>query len=159
YKFKIAGAAMSSEWEPPAELPDLHNVGMVALDVETRDGGLLAERGSGWAWGDGYICGAAVSYRADGAIRAHYFPIRHPYSPNFDCEQRQRWLQDLIASEVRIVTQNGLYDWGWGRADLGIKMPPAERLEELGALATIVDENRRRYALDALCAWRGLPGK
>ena len=69
---------MSIDWKPPAELPDLHNVGMVALDFETRDGGLLAERGSGWAWGDGYICGAAVSYRADGAIRAYYFPIRHP---------------------------------------------------------------------------------
>jgi DNA polymerase I-like protein with 3'-5' exonuclease and polymerase domains len=38
-------------------------------------------------------------------------------------------------------------------------MPPADRLEELGALATIVDENRYSYSLDALCAWRGLPGK
>ena len=38
-------------------------------------------------------------------------------------------------------------------------MPPSERLEEIGALATIVDENRFRYGLDALCAWRGLPGK
>ena len=38
-------------------------------------------------------------------------------------------------------------------------MPPSERLEEIGALATIVDENRYSYSLDALCAWRGLPGK
>jgi hypothetical protein len=38
-------------------------------------------------------------------------------------------------------------------------MPPSERLEEIGALATIVDENRHRYSLDALCKWRGLPGK
>ena len=38
-------------------------------------------------------------------------------------------------------------------------MPPAERLEEIDALATMVDENRRRYSLDALCAWRGFPGK
>ena len=41
----------------------------------------------------------------------------------------------------------------------GIRMPPSERLEEIGALATLVDENRLRYGLDALCAWRGLPGK
>ena len=33
------------------------------------------------------------------------------------------------------------------------------RLEEIGALATIVDENRRGYSLDALCEWRGIPGK
>ena len=45
------------------------------------------------------------------------------------------------------------------RTEAGIKMPPSERLEEIGALATIVDENRYSYSLDALCAWRGLPGK
>ena len=38
-------------------------------------------------------------------------------------------------------------------------MPPPDRLEEIGALATLVDENRFRYGLDALCEWRGLPGK
>ena len=69
------------------------------------------------------------------------------------------WLKDLIASDVRFVTQNGLYDWGWLRADGDILMPPADRLEEIGALATLVDENRFQYSLDALCAWRGLPGK
>ncbi|HEY6375939.1 MAG TPA: hypothetical protein VIX90_10500, partial [Edaphobacter sp.] len=38
-------------------------------------------------------------------------------------------------------------------------MPSADRLEEILALATLVDENRFAYGLDALCAWRGLPGK
>ena len=38
-------------------------------------------------------------------------------------------------------------------------MPPSEQLEEIGALATLVDENRFSYSLDSLCAWRGLPGK
>ena len=38
-------------------------------------------------------------------------------------------------------------------------MPPSEQLEEIGALATLIDENRFSYGLDALCAWRGLPGK
>ena len=47
---------------------------------------------------------------------------------------------------------NGVYDWGWLRADGGIAMPPSDRLEEIGALATTVDENRSRYSLDALCA-------
>ena len=88
-----------------------------------------------------------------------YFPLRHPDSENFDREQVFQLAQDLFASDVRIVTQNGLYDWGWLRADAGIAMPPSERLEEIGALATIVDENRHSYSLDALCAWRGLPAR
>ena len=35
----------------------------------------------------------------------------------------------------------------------------SEQLEEIGALATLIDENRFNYSLDALCDWRGLPGK
>ena len=42
---------------------------------------------------------------------------------------------------------------------LGIAMPPSDQLEEIGALATLIDENRFNYSLDALCDWRGLPGK
>ena len=45
------------------------------------------------------------------------------------------------------------------RADHGIAKPPSDRLEDTSALATIVDENRRSYSLEALCKWRGLPGK
>jgi DNA polymerase I-like protein with 3'-5' exonuclease and polymerase domains len=45
------------------------------------------------------------------------------------------------------------------RSDGNVLMPPADRLEEIGALATLVDENRFSYRLDDLCAWRGLPGK
>src|SRR5262245_8701356 len=150
---------MSADWQLPSELPDLRGVGTLALDVETRDEGLAADIGPGWPWGGGYICGASVAYRADSAIHAHYFPLRHPDTENVDREQFIRWLHDLFTSDVRIVTQNGLYDYGWLRTDFGIKMPSAERIEEIGALATMVDENRLRYSLDALCAWRGIPGK
>ena len=148
-----------SDWLPPTELPDLRRVGIIALDTETEDRGLLAGRGSGWAWGDGYVCGISVAWRAEGGIRAHYLPLRHPDSQNFDHALVQHWLRDLFAADVRIVTQNGLYDWGWLWADMGLQMPSSERLEEIGALATIVDENRYSYSLEALCAWRGLPGK
>jgi DNA polymerase I-like protein with 3'-5' exonuclease and polymerase domains len=140
-------------------LPDLCRVGVIALDTETRDNRLRAKKGSGWPFGDGHVCGVSVAYRAGTEVRAHYFPLRHPDSDNFDSAQVFNWLRDLIASDVRIVTQNGLYDWGWLRADADILMPPAERLEEIGALATLVDENRLKYSLEALCAWRGIPGK
>ena len=140
-------------------LPDLRRVEIVALDTETKDNGLRAGLGPAWPWRGGHVCGISVAYRADGNVRAHYFPLRHPDTNNFDCNQVYGWLRDLIASDVRIVTQNGLYDWGWLRADADIKMQSSDRLEEIGALATLVDENRLKYGLDELCAWRGLPGK
>jgi hypothetical protein len=146
-------------WQPPKALSDLRRVGVVALDTETNDEGLQADRGPAWPWRGGYVCGISVAYRADDGIRSHYFPLRHPDTDNFDPARVFDWLKDLIASDVRFVTQNGLYDWGWLRADGNILMPPADRLEEIGALATLVDENRFSYGLDALCAWRGLPGK
>jgi len=148
-----------SDWRPPSELPDLRRVGEVAIDTETNDKGLSADRGSAWPWRGGYVCGISVAWRADGEIRAIYVPLRHPDSENFPRENVIRWLTDLLASDVPFVTQNGLYDFGWLWADFGLKMPPAERLEEILALATLIDENRFSYNLDALCAWRGLPGK
>src|SRR5262249_6620941 len=126
---------------------------------ETRDDGIRADRGSAWPWCGGYICGISVAWRDDSGIHRQYFPLRHPDSENFPRENVVRWLQDLLASCVRIVTQNGLYDYGWLWEDFGLKMPLAEPLEEILALATLIDENRFSYNLDALCAWRGLPGK
>jgi Mesyanzhinovviridae DNA polymerase len=150
---------ISSGWQISKTLPDLRRVGIIALDIETRDEGLRDGRGSAWPWRGGYICGISVAYRADGGIRPHYFPLRHPDTDNFDCKQVYSWLKDLFASDVRIVTQNGGYDYGWVRTEAGILMPPSDRLEELGAMATIVDENLPSYRLNALCEHYGLPGK
>jgi Mesyanzhinovviridae DNA polymerase len=150
---------VSNNWRPPTELPDLRRLDVLSLDVETRDDGLRADRGSAWPWRGGYVVGVSVAYRADGDIRVHYFPLRHPDTNNFDVNQVFAWLRDHVAADVRFVTQNGLYDWGWLRADGDIHMPPANRLDEIGAMATLVDECLPKYGLDALCAWRGLPGK
>ena len=150
---------MSIDWHPPSELPDLRRVGTLSFDMETKDEGLHADRGPGWPWHGGYIAGISLAWRADGTIHTIYIPLQHPDSLNFDRERIIRWLSDLIASGVKIITKNGLYDWGWLWVDLSIEMPPAEQLEEIDALATMADENRRKYSLDALCAWRGFPGK
>jgi len=114
------------DWRPPPELPDLRRVGIIAIDTETNDEGIRADRGSAWPWRDGYICGISVAWRDESGIRGNYFPLRHPDSENFECENVIRWLKDHIAAGVRIVTQNGLYDWGWLWADLGLAMPPSE---------------------------------
>ena len=150
---------METNWRVPSELPDLRRVGVIALDTESKDDGLATDRGSGWATCQGHLCGVSVAYRAESDIIALYIPLGHPDTENFNPEQVYTWLKDHVASDLRFVTQNGLYDWGWLRAEAGIRMPPSERLEEIGALATMVDENRYQYGLDALCKWRGLPGK
>src|SRR6476620_5256379 len=149
----------TANWQVPQELPDLRRVGTIALDTETNDEGLRADRGSAWPWRGGYICGISVAWRDDSGIRGNYFPLRHPNSQNFDRVNVTRWLKDHIAAGVKFATQNGLYDWGWLRADLGIAMPPSDQLEEIGALATLIDENLFEYSLDALCKHYGLPGK
>jgi hypothetical protein len=150
--------ATSSGWQIPKALPDLRRMNIVALDIETNDEGLRDDRGSAWPWRGGHVCGISIAYRADDT-RALYIPLRHPDTNNFDPAKVYGWLTDLIASGVRTVTQNGLYDWGWLRADGGIAMPSSDRLEEIGALATLIDENQFSYSLEALCARYGLPGK
>ena len=156
---RAPGQLTSTDWRPPTELPDLRRVGIIALDTETKDDGLLAERGSGWATRQGHICGISVAYRIEANIQTLYIPLRHPDTQNFAPEQVHAWLRDHVASDLRFVTQNGLYDWGWLRVDGDVRIPPGERIEEIGALATMIDENCYQYGLDALCKWRGLPGK
>jgi hypothetical protein len=147
-----ARRAASSGWQIPKALPDLRRVNIVALDTETNDEGLRADRGSAWPWRGGHICGISVAYRADSDIRAHYFPLRHPDSENFDREQVFQWLRDHVASDVGIVTQNGLYDWGWLRTEAGIKMPPSVRSQPQSYPPFIVTKRVARCAIRSLSA-------
>jgi DNA polymerase I-like protein with 3'-5' exonuclease and polymerase domains len=143
----------------PDALPDLRRVGLMAIDSEEHDKGLQADRGSSWPWRDGHVCGISAAYRADGKVHGLYLPMRHPDSQCFPVEQTYNWLAAHVASEVRFLNHNGGFDWGWFRSEAGIRMPPSERIEELGALATLTNENRRDYGLDALASSCGLPGK
>ena len=150
-----------TDWVAPTQLPDLSQVREIAVDTETRDDGLKAERGPGWHAQMGYIAGIGVAW-SGGHI---YVPVRHPDSPNFDRSQVGAWLRDLFAqSHTRFVFHNAGYDLGWIETDFGVK-PPAQ-IDDTGAMAAMVDENRRPipgygspYSLNALCYWRGVPTK
>ena len=83
----------------------------------------------------------------------HYFPLSHPTAKISSVSNVVGWLKDHIAAGARIVTQNGLYDWGWLGADLGVAMPPSDQLEEIGALVTLIDENR--LATTSTCSGSG----
>lgn len=146
-------------WQVPAELPDLTGRGKVevAWDTETKDEGLAAKRGAGWARRAGYVCGVAASW--DGGRQSLYVPIRHPDTANFSREQVGRWLTHHWSSpDVTCVFHNAPYDIGWCRADLDAPLP-AGPIEDTGGMAYMVDENRLRYGLDPLCKEYGLPGK
>ena len=93
--------ADQNNWRPPSELPDLRH-GTIAIDTETNDEGLRADRGSAWPWRGGYICGISVAWRDEAAFARNYFPLRHPDSENFDRENVARWLKDQIAAGVAL---------------------------------------------------------
>ena len=93
---------LCTEWQPLAELPDLRHVDRISLDLETKDDGLAAGRGSAWPWRGGYICGVSIAYRAGDEVHAHYFPLRHPDSQNFEPDQVYQWMRDHIASGVAL---------------------------------------------------------
>ena len=82
-----------TNWQPPTELPDLRRSGIIALDTETNDEGLRADLGPAWPWHGGYVCGVSVAYWADGGIRAHYLPLRHPDTNNLNRPQVFAWLR------------------------------------------------------------------
>ena len=56
-------ATIKPPWRRPSELPDLRRVGIIAIDTETNDEGLRADRGSAWPWHGGYVCGISVAWR------------------------------------------------------------------------------------------------
>lgn len=141
-----------SDWRAPKELPDLRNQA-ISLDLETRDDGLAANRGAGWATGAGYIVGVAVGH-VNGSL---YVPVRHPDTENFDRGAVISWVGGLLKGARSVVFQNGGYDLGWLKADFGLDAP--EKMEDTHAASVMLDENRLSYKLDALCKWQGLPGK
>ena len=61
-------------WTAPTELPDLRRVGIIAIDTETNDEGLRADRGSAWPWRGGYVCGISVAWREGGEHSRQLFP-------------------------------------------------------------------------------------
>ena len=149
-----------SGWQPPSALPDLRRAGIIALDTETNDDGLRADRRFGVAMARRLHlrCQRRLSRR-----RRHsraLFPA--PSSRQQEFRPRERvvagsricW-HPMCASSRRtdFMTTDGCAP----NLTCACHHPSGSR--KFVALATLIDENRFAYGLDALCAWRGLPGK
>jgi DNA polymerase I-like protein with 3'-5' exonuclease and polymerase domains len=147
-----------SNWTTPA-IPDLSAAREVAIDTETRDGGLNDGLGPGWATGNGHLCGVSVAWNGCSV----YLPIEHPDSQIHDRGFILNFLEALYARhDLKLVFMNAQYDLGWIWHEFGL-LPPSElgRIDDVGAMAVMVDENRSSggYSLDGICQWQGLPGK
>ena len=126
---------------------DLKNVDTVAVDIETYDPNLKT-KGSGAIRNDGFVCGIAVATDNETA----YFPLRHSdtYIDQERIEKIWQVLNDKIFQNDKItkVFHNAMYDVCWIRSVTG-KMIKGRIVDTMIA-ASVIDENRFRYSLDAL---------
>ena len=131
-----------SEWVPPHELPDITGAKSIAIDVETKDPNLKT-KGPGWPTGDGEVVGYAVA--VDGW--KGYIPIRHGGGGNIDERIVNNWMKKVCESPAEKIMHNAQYDAGWLRR-MGFTLNG--RIIDTMVVASLLDENRFSYSLDAL---------
>jgi DNA polymerase I-like protein with 3'-5' exonuclease and polymerase domains len=131
-----------SEWVPPHELPDIFDAKTIAIDVETKDPNLKT-KGPGWPTGDGEVVGYAVA--VDGW--KGYIPIRHGGGGNIDERIVNNWMKKVCESPAEKIMHNAQYDAGWLRR-MGFKING--RIIDTMVIASLLDENRFSYSLNAL---------
>ena len=131
-----------SEWVPPHELPDLSEAKTIAIDVETKDP-YLKTRGPGWPTGEGEVVGYAVA--VDGW--KGYVPIRHGGGGNIDERICNIWMKKVCESPADKIMHNAQYDAGWLRR-MGFTVNG--RIIDTMVIASLLDENRFSYSLNAL---------
>lgn len=134
-------------WKPIEEYPELH--GVVALDTETKDPGLSANKGSSWCnKGEGKVCGFSLAWREGEWTKSMYVGVSHA-AGNSDPERAFNWLRaQADKSDVQLVFANGIYDLGWLRVRHDIE--PRALPTDVQGLAALLDERRPSYSLDSL---------
>ena len=131
-----------SEWVPPAELPPLWEAKEIAIDVETKDPNLKT-LGPGWSRSDGQVVGYAIAT----ADWKGYIPIRHLGGGNLDERIVDKWLKRVFECDADKIMHNAQYDAGWIRR-MGFKING--RIVDTMVIASLLDENRFSYSLNAL---------
>ena len=126
---------------------DLQGVDTVAIDIETYDPNLKT-KGLGAITGDGYITGVAVATGKDSV----YFPLRHSDKKLDFKELEEFWDQInkklLQNNKITKVFHNAMYDVCWLQSVTGKKLKG--RIVDTMVAASVIDENRFKYSLDAL---------
>ena len=131
---------------PPALTDlDLEGIDTVAVDLETYDPD-LKDKGSGAVRNKGWVCGIAIATEK----QTLYFPLDHKEIENIPSKEAWKYLNEKLFQNPNIkkVFHNAMYDVCWIRQESGL-MPHGPLLDTMVA-ASIIDENRLRYSLDAL---------
>jgi DNA polymerase I-like protein with 3'-5' exonuclease and polymerase domains len=136
------------QWRPPTEYPRLAG-SLVAYDVETRDDHLKTHGPGFVAEGRGYIVGVSFAWFTEqGKIASGYWPVRHQQGTNLPEAVVRAWVQEILGDpNTTAVMHNGLYDLGWTRR-WGVTV--RARVIDTMLEGALINENRRRYSLDAL---------
>jgi DNA polymerase I-like protein with 3'-5' exonuclease and polymerase domains len=131
-----------TEWVPPAELPDLSSAVRIAIDVETRDPDIKT-MGPGWATGNGEVVGYAIATDD----WSGYIPVGHKGGGNLDKRIVSKWLKKVFELPCEKVMHNAQYDAGWIKRE-GFQLNG--RIVDTMLIASLLDENRFSYSLNAL---------
>ena len=131
-----------TEWVPPTHLPDLSDRKEIAIDLETRDPNLLT-LGSGSVRGDGEVIGIAVAIEG----WSGYFPINHEGGGNMDRALVLDWFEEVLHTDATKIFHNAMYDVSWIRS-MGFQIRGG--IIDTLIAASLIDENRWGYALNAL---------
>jgi len=141
-----------TEWVMPEELKNLKGVKEIAIDLETNDPD-LKELGSGNVIGNGHIAGISLAIEG----WAGYYPIQHEQGGNMDRTLIVDWLKDLFNQEhTTFIFHNAMYDVCWLKA-AGINIKG--KIVDTMIAASLIDENRLSYQLNALSKHYGGLGK
>ena len=130
-------------WSTPSEFKDLSSASEIAIDLETRDDGISAGLGAGWALGKGYIVGFAVAVEG----WKGYFPFRHFGGGNMIPEQVRDYMKTVCSLPCPKIFHNAQYDVGWLEAE-GFKVNGP--IIDTMIAAALIDENRFSYSLNTL---------
>ena len=131
-----------TEWIPPTHLPDLKDHKEIAIDLETRDPG-LKHSGSGSVNGNGEVVGIAVAVEG----WSGYFPIAHEGGGNMDRALVLDWFEEVLHTDATKIFHNAMYDVSWIRS-MGFYIRGG--IIDTLIAASLIDENRWGYALNAL---------
>jgi DNA polymerase I-like protein with 3'-5' exonuclease and polymerase domains len=131
-----------TEWVPPTHLPDLSDRSEIAIDLETKDPNLLT-MGSGSVRGDGEVIGIAVAVEG----WSGYFPINHEGGGNMDRALVLDWFEEVLHTDATKIFHNAMYDVSWIRS-MGYQIRGG--IIDTLIAASLIDENRWGYALNAL---------
>lgn len=131
------------------ELPDLRNLDVLFLDVETTSGN--KDLKSTNPWHNSYLLGICIGDMEN----SYYIPVGHNRGGNLPWEEVYKWLEEVITTAKLWVNHNIKYDMHAISINLGIEIniPVFCTMTQ----AKIIDSDRLRgYGLDDLARdWLG----